>query len=196
MVVTPPLPPQHEDGDNDNKILSWDAWTLSNAIQIHRTVSCYDVMRATLDRIERINPIYNAVIMLKPRAELLMEAQQADEYLAKLLPVSEGQKVPRLYGIPTAIKDVSNVVGFPTSMGGSPLLSLTQCTRSDPYVENMMTRGGKMLVVGKTNTPEAALGSHTINDMFGATLNPFDTTKSAGVVRVVQRSHWQHICCA
>ena len=45
-------------------------------------------------------------------------------------------------------------------------------------VERMKAAG--CIVIGKTNTPEFGLGSHTFNEVFGATRNAFDRTKSAG----------------
>ena len=45
-------------------------------------------------------------------------------------------------------------------------------------VQRMKSSG--CIVIGKTNTPEFGLGSHTFNEVFGTTLNAFDTSKSAG----------------
>ena len=41
-------------------------------------------------------------------------------------------------------------------------------------------RAAGAIFIGKTNTPEFGLGSHTFNEVYGATRNPYDLTKSAG----------------
>lgn len=150
-----------------NDILNLDALALSRAIE-SKQISCEELMKATLDRIDEVNPQCNAVILLRDRTELMDEARSADQN-------------PRrgwLHGIPTAIKDISNARGIPTTMGGSRLSKNFVPNFNDFHVENMVQAGA--IVIGKTNSPENGLGSHTFNERWGATLNPFDLTKSAG----------------
>jgi amidase len=74
--------------------------------------------------------------------------------------------------MPQAVKDLANVAGLPTSMG-SPLMA-GFVARED----GLMAAG--CIVVGKTNTPEFGLGSHTFNEVFGITRNAYDLSRSAG----------------
>lgn len=179
-----PAPVSNED------VLSWSATELSDAIQKERTLTCVALMEATLNRIDAINPRCNAIILMRGRDELLDEARAMD---AELMLPPQATVVARgwLHGIPTAIKDLSNVRGIPTTMGGSPLCCGSggggwggQFTippppaRSDIYAENMVRDGA--IVLGKTNTPEGGIGSNTYNRVWGATANPFDTTRTSG----------------
>ncbi len=166
---------------DDDEILSMDAITLSKAIHMDRTVTCEQLMEVTLDRIDKINPTLNAIILLRERQVLMNEAKCCDRVLNEILDSDDTMDdvaknhIGWLYGIPVAIKDVSNAKNLPTTMGGSPLYctspeNLTLATFSDPYVENMIKEGA--IVIGKTNVPEGGLGSNTFNDMWGKTLNP------------------------
>ena len=165
---------------SNDEILSWDLLTLSDNLQRSRTVTCVDIMTATIERVQQVNPAHNAIIMMKPIEELMTLAKEADDQLSKLLETNTNTHISRLFGVPTAIKDVSNVQGFPTTNGGSPLFDHHRpCSTNDVYVENMIANAG-MIVVGKTNVPECALGSNTFNPVFGATLNTFDARRTAG----------------
>ncbi len=172
---------------DDNEVLSMDANTLSKAIQKERSVTCEQLMKATLARIEEINPTMNAIIMMREKEDLLEEAKACDEILNEFWENSENDilttKIGWLHGIPIAIKDVSNAKNLPTTMGGSPLFCKTSndlpvATASDPYVENI-TRDGA-IVIGKTNAPEGGLGSNTFNDYWGKTINPFAVETAIG----------------
>lgn len=150
-------------------IVSLDARSLSLAIK-ERRVTCEQVMEATLDRIEAVNPLCNAILLLRDREELLAEARTADD--------RPDEQRGWLHGIPMAIKDISNAKGIPTTMGGSKLSQNFVPSISDFFVSNLSKEGA--ILIGKTNTPENGLGSHTFNERWGATLNPWDCSKSAG----------------
>ena len=152
-------------------MLSLDARSLSLKLR-SREISAIELMTATLNRLDRLNPIYNAVVLQpQDRTQLLAQAYQCDQQ-------SQGNR-GWLHGIPIAIKDLSNVKGFPTTNDGSPLSDPTCASRfSDPFVQRMIDDG--CIVIGKTNTPESGLGSHTYNRLFGTTRNAYDPTRSAG----------------
>ena len=59
------------------------------------------------------------------------------------------------------------------------MISITSLPTSDSVVVERL-RGAGALVIGKTNTPEFGMGSHTYNAVYGATLNPYDLSRSAG----------------
>jgi len=82
-----------------------------------------------------------------------------------------------LYGLPVAIKDLSDVAGVRTTYG-SPIYTDNIPARSDVMVERIEERGG--LVVAKANTPEFGAGAQTFNEVFGVTRNPFDVSKTPG----------------
>ncbi len=147
-----------------------DASALSAAIHA-REISCREVMQACLAHIHRLNPAHTALVSLRPDDELLAEADRCDAELAR--------RQPRgwLHGIPQAIKDLANARGLPTTLG-SPLMKDFIAPEDGLMTARMKAAG--CIVIGKSNTPEFGLGSHTFNEVFGTTLNPYDRTKSAG----------------
>ena len=81
-----------------------------------------------------------------------------------------------LAGLPIAVKDLVDVAGVRTTYG-SPLFADHLPARSDILVETLERNGA--VVIAKSNTPEFGAGANTFNEVFGRTLNPWDTTKSA-----------------
>ena len=134
-------------------------------------LSARDLMGATLDRVDRVNPIINAIVSLRDRETLLGEAAACDADFAR------GHWRGPLHGVPQAIKDLAMAAGLPTILG-SPTSSPQAADQDSFHVARI--RGAGAIVIGKTNTPEFGLGSHTYNPVFGATANPDDTSKSAG----------------
>ncbi|MEP1353115.1 MAG: amidase [Tateyamaria sp.] len=130
-------------------------------------ISAQDLMAATLARIEAVNGTVNAIVSLRDSDALMAEAASAD---------ASPQK-GWLHGIPMAVKDLANAGGLPTSMG-SPLFAGTIAETDDVAIACLRAAGA--IVIGKTNTPEFGLGSHSINPVFGASRNPYDTSRSAG----------------
>lgn len=126
-----------------------------------------DVMEATLARVEAVNPQVNAIVSLRDADVLLDAARQMDRQ----------DPAGALWGMPLAVKDLANVAGLETSMG-SPLFAGTVAQRDDIMVARMRAEGA--VFIGKTNTPEFGLGSHTFNPVHGVTRNPFDPSLSAG----------------
>lgn len=130
-------------------------------------LSAVEVMQATLDRIEALNPRLNAIVALRDRADLMAEAAEADQCETR----------GALHGLPMAIKDLANVKGI-TSTQGSPLFKDFVPQTDELFVARLRAAGA--ILIGKTNTPEFGLGSHTFNPVYGATSNPFDTARSCG----------------
>jgi amidase len=81
-----------------------------------------------------------------------------------------------LAGLPVPIKDLFNVKGVLNTQG-SPIFKDTISASSDIVVEHLEANGG--VVYAKSNTPEFGAGANTFNEVFGATLNPWNTSKSA-----------------
>ncbi|MFL1905789.1 amidase [Streptomyces tauricus] len=153
------------------RIPYWDAAELSVAIR-HRIVSCVEVMTAYLDHIDRINPKVNALVSLRPRTDLLKEARTKDHLL------DQGACQGWMHGFPHAVKDLADVEGMPTTYGLIPLSTVTPATADSLFVERIRAAGA--IFIGKTNTPELGLGSHTYNNVFGTTYNAYDQSKAAG----------------
>jgi len=147
-----------------------DADALSRAIH-SKEVSCREAMRATLDRIAAVNPRVNAIVSVQDEGDLLRQADARDAALAR------GESLGWMHGMPQAIKDAAETKGIATTLG-SPLLA-NHVPRHDALMVERMKAAG-CIVVGKTNTPEFGLGSHTFNEVFGVTRNAFDATRSAG----------------
>jgi amidase len=151
-------------------ITDFNASELSERIH-QRQISCTEVMQAYLQRIEKLNPLYNAIVNLAPADQLTTQARQCDEELL------QGQSRGWLHGIPQAIKDTGHALGFPSTLGSRLLAQ--QMPRADSIMTERMKAAGA-IVIGKTNMPELGLGSHTFNTLFGATPNAWDTSVSAG----------------
>ncbi len=132
-----------------------------------KDLSAVELMQASLDRIDAVNETVNAVVSLKDREDCIADAKHAD---------SIAPKGP-LHGLPVAIKDLANSEGLLTSMG-SPIFADNIAQKDDLFVARMKAAGA--IVIGKTNTPEFGLGSHTFNSVHGATRNPYDPNRSAG----------------
>jgi amidase len=151
-------------------IVALDAMALSQAIR-SGAVSCKEVMSAYLAQIEHLNPKFNAIVSLQDGDALLKQAEEKDKELAA------GTYHGWLHGMPQAPKDLANTVGIPTTQG-SPILK-NNMPKTDAIIVERARRAGAILI-GKTNTPEFGLGSHTYNSVFGTTLNAYDPTRSAG----------------
>jgi amidase len=132
-----------------------------------RRVSPRELLEAAFARIEEVEPAVNAMPTLC-RERAFAAAQN----------VSGDSAHPGwLAGLPIAIKDLTSVAGVRTSYGTRGLAEHVP-EISDPLVTRLEERGG--IVVGKTNTPEFGAGANTFNEVFGATLNPWDTRLNAG----------------
>jgi amidase len=127
-------------------------------------------MEAHLTQIEAVNPHVNAIVTLLP--EQAMEwAKEADERQAR------SKEIGPLHGLPIAHKDLVPTKGIRTTFG-SPIYADFVPEQDDLIIERL--RGAGAITIGKTNTPEFGAGSQTFNEVFGATLNPYDTTKTCG----------------
>ncbi len=149
-----------------SELTDLDALDLSAAMAAGR-LSAVEVMAAYLDRIERLNPSLNAIVSLRPRGALEAEARAADA-------------APRrgwLHGMPFAVKDLVDTAGLRTTYG-SPLYA-DHVPEKDELIAARIRAAGAIFI-GKTNTPEFGLGSHSYNPVHGVTRNPYDLSRTAG----------------
>jgi amidase len=127
-------------------------------------ISSEDTLDALEDRIKQVDADINALPTLCfDRAR--NAAPQVDS------------KQSLLAGIPVAIKDGNDVAGVRTTYG-SMLHEHHVPEKSDLLVERIEANGG--VVYAKSNLPEFGAGGNTFNDVFGATRNPHDLSRSAG----------------
>ena len=136
----------------------------------NRDLSAVEVMEAHLAQIEKVNPTVNAIVTLHPD-RALDGAKAADAAIAN------GEALGPLHGLPTAVKDLTLTKGMRTTFG-SPIYKDNVPDRDAIIVERIKKAGA--IIIGKTNTPEFGAGSNTFNPVFGATLNPYDTSKTCG----------------
>ena len=160
----------NRNGETVPDIVMLDAVDLSSAIHARR-LSCVEVMTAYLDHIERLNPKVNAIVALEDRTSLIAQARERDAELAR------GESKGALHGFPHAVKDLQLVKGM-RSTQGSPILKDFIPTADSLMVERLRKAGA--IIIGKTNTPEFGIGSHTYNPVYGMTRNAYDQTRSAG----------------
>jgi amidase len=136
-----------------------------------KKVSAREVMGAHLERIRRVNPTINAIVAKLDDERCMALATEADQRAAK------GEGLGPLHGLPIAFKDLQPAVGFPFTRG-STVYRNAMPTEDSVLVERLRKAGA--IPIGKTNTPEFGMGSHTYNKVYGTTVNPYDPSKSAG----------------
>lgn len=131
-------------------------------------VSPSELLDAAFARIDAVEPAVNATPTLC-RDRAYKAAAQIDP---------KSSDLPAwLAGLPIGIKDLTAVKGVRTTFGTKGFADFVP-DASDPLVDRLEANGG--VVVGKTNTPELGAGGNTFNDVFGPTLNPWNTKLNAG----------------
>ena len=153
----------------DNDICFLPAVELARLIRA-KQLSAVELLAAHLAQIERVNPRVNAIITLVAE-QSIMHARAADAALAR------GDAVGPLHGLPIAHKDLAATKGIRTT-SGSPIYANYVPDYSELIVERIQRAGA--ITIGKTNVPEFGAGSQTFNPVFGATLNPYDISKTCG----------------
>ena len=151
-------------------ITELSASQLSAAIR-SRQASCLEVMQAYLQRIERYNPVYNAIVNLAEQDGLLDQARRADVALDR------GEYWGWMHGMPHAIKDLAPVKGM-IHTSGSPMFANRIAEEDSPLVAKIRKQGA--IFIGKTNTPEFGLGSQSYNLVFGATGSAYNPKLTSG----------------
>jgi amidase len=144
------------------------AATLARLIRT-RKAGPVEVAKAHLAAIERINPEVNAFCTVAAEKALAW-AREAEQRVKK-----RGRLGP-LHGVPVGIKDLTPTAGIRTTWG-STLFADHVPTQDAEVVLRLKAAGA--VVLGKTNTPEFGAGANTVNKVFGATRNPWDTALSA-----------------
>jgi aspartyl-tRNA(Asn)/glutamyl-tRNA(Gln) amidotransferase subunit A len=156
--------------------------TLSEAAGLiaRREVSPLELTRAHLARIERLDPRLNCFITLTPETAL----QQAREAEARLHSLERGEAttpsqadLPALFGLPLALKDLYDTKGVRTT-AGSRFYAGYQPEADARTVQQLKAAG--MVLLGKLNMHEIALGVTNDNPHYGACLNPWNPERTPG----------------
>jgi amidase len=157
------------EGSMSDELWGWDAVALAQAIRLGR-ISSREAVTACLARLEAVNPAVNAVTVVLAE-QALAAADTADRARKR------GDALGPLHGVPVTIKENIDQVGCATANGVVAFKDVIAETDSPP-VANWKRAGA--IVVGRTNTPAFSLRWHTDNELRGATLNPWDKTRTPG----------------
>ena len=136
----------------------------------NKKISSKELVRMYLDRIEKVNPVLNAVVQLAEE-RALKEAEKADSDLAK--GVSHGL----LHGLPFTLKDSIDSEGIITT-GGTMGRKDFMPDKDSTVAARLRNSGG--ILLGKTNTPELTLAGETDNLVYGRTNNPYNFDRMPG----------------
>ena len=147
----------------------WSATKLAKAIR-QKKISCQEVIRAHLDRIEAVNHKVNAVTVVLAE-DALRSAREADKKIA-----AEEELGP-LHGVPMTFKENIDLVGSATTHGIVDLKD--SMPQTDAPVVTYLKQAGA-IPIGRTNMPDFGIRWHTNNDLRGATLNPWNPSLTPG----------------
>jgi aspartyl-tRNA(Asn)/glutamyl-tRNA(Gln) amidotransferase subunit A len=135
-----------------------------------REVSCLEVVNATIERIEKLNPKLNAFITILSESAR-REAKHADSL------IKEGKYLGPLHGIPISFKDLIYVKGVRSTSGSKILADFVP--DYDSTVTRKLRKAGA-IIVGTNNTHEFACGITNINPHYGPSKNPWDINRMSG----------------
>ena len=133
-------------------------------------LSSVEVTRASLERIDALNPLLNAFISVQAEAALAA-AHQAEEEIG-----AGGYRGP-LHGVPLALKDLYHTAGVATTAGSAAFAGFTP--DHDATVAAKLRTAGAILI-GKLNLNEIALGTTGLNNHFGPARNPWNPQHMPG----------------
>jgi amidase len=132
-------------------------------------VSAVELAEAAIERIERLDPHVNAVVV-RDFDRALHAAKAADAARAR------GQDGP-LLGVPITVKESFNVAGLPTTWGLPPFARFVP---AEDAVAVARLKAAGAVILGKTNVPVALGDLQTYNPIYGTTNNPWDPTRTPG----------------
>ena len=151
--------------------------SLANAVAYLRRgeISSRELTQAYLQRIDRLDSALHAFLTLTPE-RTLEQADEADRHLIAWRK-DPSQSPPALLGLPVAIKDVLCVADMRCTCGSRILENFVPPFHATA-VKRLLDAG--IVILGKTNTDEFAMGSSTENSAYGPTHNPWDPQRVPG----------------
>jgi aspartyl-tRNA(Asn)/glutamyl-tRNA(Gln) amidotransferase subunit A len=150
-------------------LIKLSAADLANKLA-EKEVSAVEVTEAHLARIDQVDPDVHAFLHVD-RDGALASAKAIDDQRAN------GQTLPVLAGVPLGLKDILATKGLPTTCGSKILEGW-----KPPYDATVVTklRNAGIIILGKTNMDEFAMGSSTEHSAYGPTRNPWDLSRIPG----------------
>jgi amidase len=133
-------------------------------------VSSVELLKAYLERVDRFNPVLNALVV-DDRKAALQRARAADRALAK------GEVWGPLHGLPMTVKESFDLEGHPTTWGHLP--RKTHVAEQDALAVQRLKAAGAV-VFGKSNVPLNLADFQSYNAVYGTTNNPWDLTRGPG----------------
>ena len=140
------------------------------AIIARGDISSLEVVEAHIERIERVNPRLNAVVVTRYDAARA-EARKADERRSK------GELLGPLHGVPITVKESLDVEGAPSTFG-LPSRASVLARQDDLYIARMREAGA--IILGKTNVAQLLYYIECDNPLYGRTNNPWNLDRSSG----------------
>ncbi len=147
---------------SDDVMGTMDATSLAEAIQ-NKKISVKEITEASIARAEKVNPHLNA-ISVKIFDQDTLKAKGSNPKGA-------------LYGIPTFIKDNTDLKGYPTQHG-TGIFKAKPANKNAAFVKQMLSTG--LNYIGKTTMPEFGLNCSAENEKWGITRNPWNLNHTTG----------------
>ncbi len=135
-----------------------------------RELSSVELLDHYLQRIARLDPQFNAVVVLDTE-RARQRATEADAAQAR------GENWGPLHGLPMTVKESFNVAGLPTTFGFEA--SRHNVASSDAVTVQRLKAAGAV-IFGKTNVPVSLADWQSFNPVYGTTRNPWDPARTPG----------------
>jgi aspartyl-tRNA(Asn)/glutamyl-tRNA(Gln) amidotransferase subunit A len=135
-----------------------------------RKISCLELVDATIERIEKLNPKLNAFITILDQSAK-REAKHADSL------IKQGKYLGPLHGIPISLKDLIYIKGIRSTSGSKILADFVP--DYDSTVTRKLRKAGA-IIIGTNNLHEFASGITGINPHYGPSMNPWDINRMSG----------------
>lgn len=140
------------------------------------SVGCVDLVERHLARVDELDERLGAFVTRTPEAALAAAAA-ADTRLVAARRDGSVDRLPPLFGVPTAVKDLADTAGVRTTLGSAVFADRVPETDAEIVVR---IRAAGLISLGKTNTPEFGCPCYTEPDVAPPARTPWDPTRSAG----------------